>query len=149
MRPCYKCKVEKPYTAEFFKVSKKNSTGLAYYCKDCSNKTQSGWRSENHVHQLEWKRNWADKNRDKVNANHRRYRRENPHKHNEIRLRRLKRVPAWSETVQIKLFYLNRPDGYDVDHIYPLQGELVSGLHVIGNLQYLTRLENRRKGNKF
>ncbi len=37
---------------------------------------------------------------------------------------------------------------YEVDHIIPLQGEMVSGLHVHNNLQILTRSKNRSKQNK-
>jgi hypothetical protein len=59
------------------------------------------------------------------------------------------RTPEWSNLLAIKEIYDNCPDGYDVDHIVPLQGELVSGLHVPNNLQYLTRSENSRKRNKF
>lgn len=65
------------------------------------------------------------------------------------RAQRLKRVVAWSETEQIREFYKNCPEGYEVDHIVPLQGELVSGLHVLGNLQYLPMAINRAKKNKF
>ena len=61
---------------------------------------------------------------------------------------RLKRVPKWSEKELIAAFYENCPEGYHVDHILPLQGKLVSGLHVFGNLQYLPAKENQSKGNK-
>ena len=67
----------------------------------------------------------------------------------EQQAKRLKRVPPWSETEAIKAFYEACPEGYEVDHIIPLQGLFVSGLHVLGNLQYLPTLENRRKGRSF
>lgn len=44
----------------------------------------------------------------------------------------------------IRIFYLNCPKGYEVDHIIPLSK---GGPHDIKNLQYLTVAENRRKGN--
>ena len=37
---------------------------------------------------------------------------------------------------------------HQVDHIIPLQGETVSGLHVPWNLRVITREENYKKGNK-
>lgn len=61
----------------------------------------------------------------------------------------LNRTPAWAELDQIKIFYALCPEGHDVDHIVPLQGELVSGLHVLKNLQYLPSKENNSKSNKF
>jgi hypothetical protein len=38
---------------------------------------------------------------------------------------------------------------HEVDHIIPLRGKLVSGLHVIANLRVVTRSENRRKSKRY
>ena len=65
---------------------------------------------------------------------------------------KLQRIPVWmtkDELNMMRLFYVKCPQGFDVDHIVPLQGRNVSGLHVLLNLQYLTKEENGRKANKF
>lgn len=49
---------------------------------------------------------------------------------------------------QIVEFYKNRPEGMEIDHIVPLNGPNVSGLHVPWNFQYLTPEENRTKSNR-
>ncbi|MFI3218381.1 MAG: HNH endonuclease signature motif containing protein [Methylococcales bacterium] len=70
---------------------------------------------------------------------------------NSIRKRRVHehQTPKWADLDKIDEIYRNRPEGYHVDHIVPLNGVNVSGLHVESNLQYLTAEENLSKSNKF
>lgn len=60
----------------------------------------------------------------------------------------LQATPTWANHDEIRMIYAYCPDGYEVDHIEPLQGKDVCGLHVENNLQYLPRSENRKKSNK-
>lgn len=80
-----------------------------------------------------------------------RWRRENPELNTLIKLEqdslRGLRTVSWGQE-GMKEFYLNKPKGMTGDHVIPLQGELVSGLHVRWNLQYLSLSENSSKRNK-
>ena len=62
---------------------------------------------------------------------------------------KIDRVPLWADLEKIKELYRKCPEGYHVDHIIPLQGKLVSGLHVETNLQYLLATDNLHKSNTF
>lgn len=68
---------------------------------------------------------------------------------NKRRANKLHATPSWADLDAIKEFYKNCPEGKSVDHIIPLQGKKVCGLHVLENLQYLCKKENSRKHNKF
>jgi hypothetical protein len=66
--------------------------------------------------------------------------------------RKRQRTPKWlskKEKFHIKIFYLYRPKNCHVDHILPLAGKKISGLHTLKNLQYLTKEDNENKNNKF
>lgn len=65
------------------------------------------------------------------------------------RARKEERTPSWANLAKIKEFYDNCPKGMTVDHVIPLHGVLVCGLHVENNLQYLSGEDNSRKNNKF
>ncbi len=67
----------------------------------------------------------------------------------------LQRIPSWANLEAIQKFYdlaveisVRTGVPHEVDHIYPLQGKVCSGLHVENNLQVITAVENRRKGNR-
>ncbi len=66
-----------------------------------------------------------------------------------IRASKLERTPSWADLDKIKEIYKSCPIGYHVDHIVPLNGDFVSGLHVEHNLQYLPAIDNCKKSNKF
>jgi hypothetical protein len=75
------------------------------------------------------------------------------------RASKLKAIPPWltefdnnyikSLYKQAKWLSKNTETKYQIDHIYPLQGKIVSGLHVPTNLQILEASENIVKSNKF
>ena len=79
------------------------------------------------------------------------------HAHNRLRaVGKIHRTPDWSDHKLIEEFYilskkLESETGikHHVDHIIPLQGRLVSGLHVESNLQVITATENLHKSNKY
>lgn len=67
----------------------------------------------------------------------------------------LQRVPAWADLSAIKTFYvearrLTQETGtaHHVDHIFPLCGKEVSGLHVATNLQVIPATINLAKGSR-
>lgn len=72
-----------------------------------------------------------------------------------IRTKRLSQAtPVWAdkkaiEEIYVKARMLTLSTGikHEVDHIVPIKGIDVSGLHVENNLQILTKSENRKKWN--
>jgi 5-methylcytosine-specific restriction endonuclease McrA len=64
------------------------------------------------------------------------------------KINRKSRIPKFGQK-GIKEFYDNCPIDMVVDHIIPLCGKKISGLHVIWNMQYLTPKQNSKKGNKW
>ena len=91
---------------------------------------------------------WAQANKGKVNA-----------KEAKRRAARINRTPSWltkEDLGKIESIYkeaqkLREETGeeWHVDHIIPLQGENISGLHVPDNLQVIKATENKSKNNRY
>lgn len=56
--------------------------------------------------------------------------------------------PPKEELGEIYNFYMSCPRDLVVDHVIPLRGKEVCGLHRLNNLQYLTPAQNMAKRNK-
>lgn len=119
-RVCPKCKSVLPESLFYSNVSRLD--GLANVCIDCSK--QARIESYNKDPSKEILANNIRKTRTK-----------------------LLQTPIWADLDKIKEIYFNRPEGMHVDHIVPLNGVNVSGLHVEYNLQYLSASENCSKNN--
>ena len=125
-------------------LSKRQTTSkTCYECHKLKNLNQSSvykkdWREKNKSILIEKRKVYYNNNKENFKA-----------KVALRRSRKQKRTVQWTNTEKIKKIYGKCPKGYVVDHIIPLNGKTVSGLHVENNLQYLTETENLSKGNKF
>ncbi len=106
---------------------------------------------------LEWKKN----NKQRLKEYNRKYWKEHGPSHRKRnagkvnaraakrRSAKIQRSPSWADQEAIQFFYDYCPMGYHVDHIIPLQGKNISGLHTAENLQWLPAEENLKKHNKY
>ena len=102
---------------------------------------------------------WRSKNVEKVKVYRKLYIEKNRHMFNEYARRRKhgvkKATPLWASREKILLIYKQatemRAAGEDVhvDHVIPLGGKTVCGLHVETNLQIIPAVENHRKRHSF
>lgn len=153
---CCTCKKMKDFANEFSR-DKSTKDGRDARCKMCHRQAGKNDRKNLSVARRERKKAWSAANRERLRISerksYRKTRAANPNMHRErcrsYRCARLGRTPAWADKEAIKRFYAACPEGLVVDHIVPLQGKNVSGLHVHYNLQYLTPLQNFRKNNHY
>ena len=131
--------------------------------KDVHNARVKDWQSRNPDKLREIDRAWRSKNAVKVRQTHTEYRLKNRAKVTAwavtAQAKRRHRVPKWlnkDDLREIRAIYAMRQHLteitgviWEVDHIVPLQGRTVSGLHVPSNLQVVPKDVNRIKRNQF
>ena len=106
------------------------------------------WREANKENIKAYKKAWREANKGKVNA-----------VVAKRKASKLQRTPSWltkEDLAEIEDIYRmakrrSEVEGieYHVDHIIPLQGRNISGLHVPSNLQILRARDNLSKGNRY
>jgi hypothetical protein len=152
VRQCKLCDVVYEDLTYFYR----HSSGYCWTCKECQKKRAAMWAKSNKERRLEivkksragsdvWKKysnKWKSVNGETAKA----------------RASRLNRTPEWlteADWIAIKGVYAMRERvekclgiKHHVDHIIPLRGENVSGLHVPWNLSVITAASNLRKNNK-
>jgi hypothetical protein len=171
---CIRCGVDK-VESDFYLDRRRNR--FYSHCKTCHGRSVRVWESAHKEKSDKNKKDWATinkedirrrcaewhvTNRDRRLEYIRTYRRENRGICNALEAKRraskLQRTPKWlteDDKYRMKMFYITakymewlHKIKFEVDHIVPLQGVEVSGLHVPWNLQLLTEEEHKWKGNR-
>lgn len=179
MRVCTHCNAEKPEEEfdRFFDRSRDKYRTRAC-CKSCRRKKITNYDKKNCSKKKVYNKAYAELNSEKIKKHSKEYynknkdsilaylkywRDSNPDKVARGRLDRVKNVrraiPPWTTdkmVEDIKMVYLHAKDcaitsgcEYEVDHIVPIKGKTVCGLHVPWNLQVLPKDINRSKTNNY
>ena len=161
MKTCTHCNVSKQL--EFFHKDKSRADGLRNRCKECVVAYMAGYYKANTDQVKARVSEWVANNRDRHNAKCAKWVRANPGKVNARTARRYacktQATPSWltedDHWMLAEAYDLARLRTkvvgikFEVDHIVPLRGRKVRGMHVPWNLQVVPHKTNRTKSNKF
>jgi hypothetical protein len=161
MKICIKCNRNLPLSSYFRNKAKKD--GLQAYCKACHKESNKAYFANNREKLNKYHQQYRAENKQQHLNTLKRYREKNKPLRTALQAKRkasqLQRTPKWltkDQLDEIKEFYIMAqeleavfPWKQCVDHIIPLQGRTVSGLHVPSNLQILSAKANMEKGNRY
>lgn len=169
---CTKCGIDKPYS--HYAKDSRAKTGTQCSCKSCqkayavAHKEERAalgkiWREKNTERNAAKNARLYRENLEKYKAAKKQWYQENKGRKNYLTAKRraqmLKATPQWDEELNelvlseaYKLAKLREAVSgvnWHVDHIVPLQGKTVCGLHVWNNIQVITATENQKKCNSW
>lgn len=157
------------FDKSMFYTNKRASLGVMSVCKTCSKDLATEQRVKNPASYLAaaeryrksengaaYKADWEEKNKERRAAWRAEYMPRKLTLNRERVMLKSEATPSWANKVEVRKIYveaktLTKSTGvqHDVDHIIPLKGRNVCGLHVESNLRVITADENRRKSNQF
>jgi hypothetical protein len=133
------------YRREYAKqphVKQKNNARTVVWQKENAKRVKANndaWRAANSDKKRAINADWNSRNQPSKAASLAKY-----------RATKEKATPSWADLSAIKEFYVKASScGMEVDHVIPLHGKNVCGLHVENNLQLLSKFENCSKGNRW
>lgn len=159
MKPCNKCNIIQPLSR--FKKDKRIPSGFSGICKACHSISTRVWQKRSKKWDL-YRKQYDIDNSEKELARKSLYKRLRPEKRREWEAKRRaaykRATPKWLtprqhdeikayKVLAAELQWLSE-ERLVVDHIIPLLGRNVSGLHVPWNLQILPASLNCSKSNK-
>ena len=160
-KPCARGHIAKRFTS-----TRKCLLCSNFYCRgqyaanpEHNRKRVREWYAANQSAAIQRMQIWRNNNRDKSRAASLRWSKNNAARvlanQNARRARLLRACPAWVCQDTIRKVYEERKQlsvdtgvAHHVDHIIPLRGKNVCGLHVPWNLRIIPAADNIRKGNR-
>lgn len=150
VKVCTKCGQKKPLSG--FHKNRQQKSGLSPSCKHCKLETNKLWSEKNKdlksAYNREYIKGWSKINKD-LRASNEAKRRSS----------KIRATPVWLTKEHLdsinNFYWLAKDlkavtgDEYHIDHIVPLKGKNICGLHVPWNLQVLPADLNIKKGNRF
>lgn len=145
LQKCYNC--EEIKTLKDYHKDSNRKNGFSNLCKTCQFKRVRIWQKNNKEVVNKRKAKWQHNNLDKHSA-----------REAKRRAKKMQATPKWltnDQYQEIEHFYSLAKElqwlseqPLEIDHIIPLQGKNVCGLHVPWNLQILPKNMNCPKNNK-
>ena len=160
-KTCTRCGEEK--TLEEFPKAKTCISGYRSYCRACKNKQTSSYYYQDKPKHRKAADRWVIENPEKVQEIKKSWKKRNPLqvKVDNSKRQALKRSASvlWdTELTDFSFEEAHHLRGsrdsltnvkWHVDHVIPLQGKIVCGLHVWNNFAVIPALINLKKGNKY
>ena len=147
-KTCTRCLVTLPiFDFPWCKDSRLTAGGrIGSQCRACVSERAKAWQKDNYARALANQKRWREQNRSRWNQSMRKV-------GTKYRKARQRNTPEWVNWDEIRAIYRRAKElrelGFEVevDHILPLRGHTVSGLHVPWNLQIIPANVNRKKRN--